>query len=206
MKDEKYYDDNWKKEGINTWRVYPGTFGRIAFFVGTGKKVLDVGCGVGVLLNQLKHNGNDCMGVDISKTAIRKMRNTFNIVGECASAPPLPFKKEQFDFVIATEFFEHVDDEQQLIKECYRVCKTGGSIIIAVPNDTLPPSKEPEHVRTYTKKALQDLLLMGVDDETANVFVEEYVEHFQPPGWKDTITGFPMTITLPTLLGRVVKR
>lgn len=201
MTKQEHFNEVWKKEGIGTWRRYPGTFNRISWFVGSGKKVLDVGCGVGYLLYMLKKNGNDCWGIDVSDEAITLLVEKLGMTGLSAEVPPIYLEDNQFDVVIATEFFEHIEKEQELLAECKRVCKQGGWIIIAVPNNELPPSEEPEHVRVYTRKSFEELL-----GKVSNEFyIEEFLEQFTT---KETLDSLGQTkqlkyIKIPVLLGRV---
>jgi 2-polyprenyl-3-methyl-5-hydroxy-6-metoxy-1,4-benzoquinol methylase len=191
MVTDEYYEEAWKREGVNTWRVYPGCFNRISWFVGSGKKVLDIGCGVGVLLEKLKANGNKCTGIDISQTAVEIVRNK-GIDAFYWNVPPLKFVKNKFDFVIATEFFEHIEDDLFLLEECARVCKKGGWIIVGVPNNVLGPEQEKEHVRKYDMLSLCKLLSNVSDD----FYVEAFDDEFTSPRLSNPIC-------LPTLLGRV---
>lgn len=49
---------------------------------------------------------------------------------------PLPFEGETFDGVLASHFFEHFDAQTglKLMRECKRVLKTGGTLLVSVPN------------------------------------------------------------------------
>jgi len=195
-----YYEEVWKKEGVSTWRLYPTTFGKISFFIGSGKKVLDIGCGSGVLLKQIHKHGNECFGVEISEEAARLV-NQAGIRCEVAKVPPLPFEDNFFDVVIATELLEHIDEDEELVEEAKRVLKPGGWFVAAVPNDWLPPEKEPSHVRAYTNTSFRKLLKKIGED----LFVESFKEDFIAARWKDS-SGSPLHISLPTLLGRVQKK
>ena len=186
--DAAYYNDLWMHEGLFTWRLYPGCFSRIGFFVGSGKDVLDVGCGVGVLMWRLKNQGNRCIGVDISSEAIKFLEQV-GMEGRVSSVPPLPFRDNSFDVVVATEMFEHVADDKELMKECRRVCRSGGFVIGAVPNDMLDTEQEDSHFRKYNIEQFRALLGTGS-------FVDAFVDDFQPANIKKRIT-------IPTLLGHV---
>ena len=49
------------------------------------------------------------------------------------SADSLPFESECFDLIITQEAFEHIEQPQIALKECYRVLKQGGAIYFQVP-------------------------------------------------------------------------
>jgi len=46
----------------------------------------------------------------------------------------LPFENEKFDLVLAVEGIEHLEDQYHFAKECHRVLKNGGGVIITTPN------------------------------------------------------------------------
>ena len=88
------YDGRWKKVAsllIDTYQLKPGM------------KILDVGCGKGFLINDLKElcPGLDVYGVDISEYAIQNCLS--QVKGKCyeGSATKLPFEDKFFDLVIS---------------------------------------------------------------------------------------------------------
>lgn len=115
--------------------------------VGNGKRVLEVGCGVGTnirMLNKLLPASMDVefQGVDISPKAIQEaaeyskkegIRKAFFEVGK---AEDLKYDAGVFDIVICTEVLEHLPGPKVAISEMYRVLKKGGCAIITTPNGT----------------------------------------------------------------------
>ncbi|MEW6108616.1 MAG: methyltransferase domain-containing protein [Nitrospirota bacterium] len=102
-------------------------------------KVLDIGIGDGYLLEKLGCHF-ELYGIDISALNIQKTQAIFTekkIVAHLKEGcvDGIPFPDNMFDFVIASDVIEHVDDETLLrgIKEIYRVLKTGGYFIGTVP-------------------------------------------------------------------------
>ncbi len=102
------------------------------------KKILDVGCGAGNLLNYLakKNKNNLLWGVDISKQIIRRAeknkfskRETFKVL----DAGKLPFKNNFFDEAYCYEVLEHVDDLNKTLNEIRRVLKNGRKLMVTVP-------------------------------------------------------------------------
>ncbi len=97
--------------------------------------ILDVGCGTGILLEQLLKTGNDLQlfGLDISDTMLTVAKKKFsgtNVQLTLGSAIHMPFKDNSFDFVTCVHSFHHHPDTLQSLKEMKRVVKKGGKVII----------------------------------------------------------------------------
>ena len=74
------------------------------------RMVLDVGCGMGYLVTRLNEEGIVAMGSDFSPD----LRKNFWGDRECfveGDARKLPFADKEFDLVVSTDFFEHIDEE-----------------------------------------------------------------------------------------------
>jgi SAM-dependent methyltransferase len=118
-------------------------------------KVLDVGCGAGKLLAELKPLGWQVEGVDLVVTQGR--RRGLNLKQVNLQTQPLPFAKNQFDLVVCLDTLEHMADDRRLTAEMARVAKPGGTVIISVPAYPWLFSywdKMLGHYRRYTKKTL----------------------------------------------------
>ena len=92
-------------------------------------KILDIGCGGGLLTNALAAKGFDVTGIDLSPTSLeiaRKFDNSKSVKYMHANAYKLPFSDEMFDVVCAMDILEHVDDPAKLIAEASRVLKPNG--------------------------------------------------------------------------------
>ncbi len=97
--------------------------------VGEGAKVLDVGCGGGLLSNFLALEGHQVTGIDLSQSSLdiaRKYDRTKSVSYRQANAYELPYQKESFDVVCATDVLEHVEDPKRLISEASRVLNPRG--------------------------------------------------------------------------------
>jgi SAM-dependent methyltransferase len=62
------------------------------------------------------------------------------------------------DCVVAVEVIEHVEEDDQFVKEVVRVLKPDGMVLITTPNGEFVPNKNPDHKRHYTRQSLLDLL------------------------------------------------
>lgn len=121
-------------------------------------RILDVGCGTGALLSELKPYGR-VEGVDISPKALAYCKSRgFSDVQE-GSASATGHASDSFDIVLALDILEHVPDDKSALAELYRVLKPGGKAILFVPtfmflwgaNDVLS-----EHYRRYTRSELAE--------------------------------------------------
>lgn len=99
-----------------------------------GKKILEIGCGDGGVLQFLKKD-NEVQAVDISKNAMTLLKKK-GIPGVLAdiSTEKLPFTDASFDIVIILEVLEHLKSPQYAIEEIQRVLKREGRCIISIPN------------------------------------------------------------------------
>jgi len=104
--------------------------------MGCGERVLDVGCGTGVLFPMLRSNvGNEggIVAVDLSFLMLRQA--AAKVCGQKvlllqADTTDAPFASASFDWVIAYSVFPHFLDQQQAIIELARVLKPGGRLVI----------------------------------------------------------------------------
>ncbi len=137
---------------------FDGIYRRVTQRVRPGA-VLDVGCGQGFIFSGLgSHTGNLC-GIDIQSAAIKAAKNWVGGADFCfANAQNIPFKDGSFDSLICTEVLEHVDNDN-VLKECHRVLKPGGTALITVPNGAGPSGmSNPTHIRLFGFKKWSRLL------------------------------------------------
>ncbi len=101
-------------------------------------KILDVGCGDGSLLYQLKISNPalELFGTDISKKGC-KLAAKQGLKAKVADLNyKIPFENSKFDFIISHESIEHLWNTDKFMSECYRCLKKGGYLIITTPNLT----------------------------------------------------------------------
>lgn len=136
-------------------------------FAGSGKTVLDVGCGSSMLLKQLP----SLFGVDIKFSKIRFAKK-FNKRCSCASINSLPFKSNSFDVVICSQVIEHIPKTKDVFDELDRVLVNGGRLVLGTPDYDkitwciiekiydflLPDAYAQEHQSHYTFDSLKQLL------------------------------------------------
>ena len=110
---------------------------QIAKMVPHESKVLDIGCGEGLLLPLLVGKGCKVVGIDILPP--EKIKEGFvayhNINLE--TEPHIPYPNETFDVVILADFIEHIRNPQVVLKEAKRVIKPAGKLIVSTGNIAL---------------------------------------------------------------------
>ena len=104
-------------------------------------KILDIGCGGGLLCEPLSKLGAKVVGIDASEKNIKiaKMHakeNNLKIEYYCAS-PENYMHKEKFDVILNMEIVEHVKDVDLFLKESSKFLKKNGMMFIATLNKTL---------------------------------------------------------------------
>lgn len=127
------------------------------------KKLVDIGCGTGKFLEEIKNfkTWDDLLGVDGSNDALNftKKRN-IALVKKADFEKKLPILDESFDVVTSLDVVEHIENDQNLINEFFRILKPQGITIITVPahqwlwtywDDMLG------HKRRHTKKSVEVL-------------------------------------------------
>jgi SAM-dependent methyltransferase len=98
-----------------------------------GDRVLDVGCGRGVLLEAFANAGLEAHGFEISPDAARGVDDRAHI-RTAGSLPQAEYPSQFFDRVVIWHVLEHVRAPRATISEIHRILKPGGQIVVAVPN------------------------------------------------------------------------
>jgi ubiquinone/menaquinone biosynthesis C-methylase UbiE len=101
-----------------------------------GKDVLDLGCGSGQGLGYLAKVAKKVVGADYSASLLRMTQEHYQdrIPLIRLDAQVLPFKNQSFDVAILFEAIYYLKDPQSFIKECVRVLRPGGTLLICNPN------------------------------------------------------------------------
>ena len=105
-----------------------------------GKKILDVGCGGGILAESLSKAGGIVTGIDLSNKALKvaelhQLESNTSVKYRSISAEDLAKEEpKQYDVVTCMEMLEHVPDPSSVVQACATLCKPGGSIFFSTLN------------------------------------------------------------------------
>ncbi len=97
-----------------------------------GKRLMDLGCGTGFILEIAKPYFKELYGVDITPSMLKIAEDKFkNVKGKTmkvilANSDEVPFGDKHFDVVTANGFLHHLPDLYPTFKEAYRILKNGG--------------------------------------------------------------------------------
>lgn len=125
-------------------------------------KILDIGCGSGLMLNALEQIG-ETNGMDMSEDAINFSKEIFRGTVKKGMLPDnIPYEKEYFSLVVALDVIEHVDDDRAALSAIRSHIAPGGQAVITVPACMFLWSEHDvlnEHKRRYTLEELKMKLL-----------------------------------------------
>lgn len=97
-------------------------------------KLLDVGCGAGRFLNRMRKRGWDVEGVDFDPQAARKVSERYAIKTHVGDLVACALPAESFDVITMSQAVEHLFDPRANLKECLRILKPGGLLVMTTPN------------------------------------------------------------------------
>ena len=148
----------------NTVQAHVGRYLFANEFV-KNKVVLDAACGSGYGSYMLSKTAKSVYGVDISNNALEmatKMYNANNITYKKADIRILPYPNNKFDVVVSFETIEHILQGPEFLRECHRVLKPGGLLIISTPNAAVSSPggriQNPYHLVEYLPDEFLNLL------------------------------------------------
>ena len=106
-----------------------------------GQRVLDVGCGGGILADAMARKGADVLGIDLAEKSLKvaqlhaleagTSQITYRLVAAEALAAEMP---DQFDVVTCMEMLEHVPDPASVVQACAQLAKPGGWVFFSTIN------------------------------------------------------------------------
>ncbi|MCH8553185.1 MAG: bifunctional 2-polyprenyl-6-hydroxyphenol methylase/3-demethylubiquinol 3-O-methyltransferase UbiG [Natronospirillum sp.] len=106
-----------------------------------GRRVLDVGCGGGLLAEAMAVRGADVLGIDMSAVAIQVAQGHAQQAGldsvRYRQLPVEELEEDQFEVITCLEMLEHVPDPEAIIQQCAQRLQPGGHLILSTINRNL---------------------------------------------------------------------
>ena len=142
----------------------------LAQLVRSGAEVLSVGCGPGVILNEVSelHPSVRATGIDISadrvKEAIQRNRENPHLKFVRGDAQAIPFPSHSFDLVYSRMLLQYLREKEKAVAEMARVCRPGGIVLLQdLDGQLLWHYPEDAKVQRAVEKALAALAPTGFD-------------------------------------------
>ncbi|MGB5217942.1 MAG: class I SAM-dependent methyltransferase [Smithella sp.] len=162
--------------------------------VGTGLKILDIGCGYGQNGAAMIKKSNDVFGVDLSPLAIEKAKKrlTCAVVADFSRPETIPeeISREKFDMVVFSDILEHVYDPLLLIRNARPLMKENAILLVSVPNIanwltrlrllcgsweyTVSGMMDRTHIRFFTLKSIKRLI-QAAGFDVVHVYATPYL-------------------------------
>ncbi len=131
-------------------------------------RILDVGCGRGDFLALMSGRGWDSTGLEMDKRILKRGKNRDGVSLRVGGLEDVKFPDAHFNAITFWHVFEHLRNPDWALKECHRVLKPGGLLVIAVPNAGSLQARlagrswfhldPPYHLYHYSLKNLKSLL------------------------------------------------
>lgn len=99
-----------------------------------GKRLLDVGCGNGEFLRNMRNLGWIVEGTELDPTAALQARS-LGLSVQIGPLEELHYSSQSFDVVTLSHVIEHVSDPISLLRECYRILRPLGYLVVTTPNN-----------------------------------------------------------------------
>jgi len=167
-----------------------------------GDRVLEIGCGTGLLLTRLAEHDGDVVGVDLSPGMLEHARARGLDVHE-SGAERLPFDDASFDLAFSFKVLAHIRDIGDALAECTRVLRPGGTAIMEFYN--------PSSLRGLRKALIRDRISGDTREDQVYTRFDTLAEArrlvaaagLRPTGYRGLIvvTPFAQVHSVPALGG-----
>jgi SAM-dependent methyltransferase len=152
---------------------------------GARGRVLDVGCGRGLLLREFQRRGWEVQGTELSGQAAGYARDVLKLPVQTGSLETIGFPAEHFDAITLWHVLEHLADPRVLLAEARRILKPQGVLLVGVPNfggwearfcrDKWFHLDVPRHLTHLSRPMLRQVLAEnGFGDRRWSGFAPEY--------------------------------
>lgn len=122
--------------------------------------VLEIGAGMGYGIKYLLPFATSYIAIDKYRShTVAEAADSGKIRFFLSVVPPLKdIPDNSVDFIVTFQVIEHIRNDDFFLNEIYRVLKPGGKLILTTPNIRMSLTRNPWHVREYTKEEMLKLL------------------------------------------------
>lgn len=136
-KDLKDYEnwtyENWKSSKATHYHLVAKNVELVKKYIGTGSRVLDLGCDIGLTIRWLIEEGYKSEGIEVSKIGFNIAKNKTKVLVHNCQIQDVSFNYK-FDGILVLDVLEHLYDPVNVLNQANRTLKTNGLIFIHVPN------------------------------------------------------------------------
>jgi ubiquinone/menaquinone biosynthesis C-methylase UbiE len=185
----------------------------------TGRRVLDVACGPGIVTRALAEQAGDVAALDLTPQMLAKARERCakaglsNVVFHEGSATALPFADHAFDVVVTRLSFHHFLEPKIVLAEMLRVLKPDGIVAVAdvVTDEDLEKSelqnaieifRDPSHVRMLPAS---ELLALVSQDGLTVLHEETWEKSREFEEWLGIVADPERATPLRTIVGSLAR-
>ena len=175
-------------------------------------RLLDVGCGHGLLLDEARRRGYEVVGLELAKASADHAREVLGL--DVRSEPIETFDSgEQFDLIVLADVLEHTVDPVGVLKRCAELVAEGGAVCVVTPNPAsltarLAGARWWSYIAAHTvlvpRRTLRELIA-----STGLVVSHDipYVRTFSLGYWAAGLAGrLPLPGALSRALGRALPK
>lgn len=164
-----YYEKATQEGIIYAEKVKSGLFKDLkAINFNSWKRILDIGCGGGFLLNSVKKEFDELHGLEVSMELVRFAKSKWSLNVHHGEIQNVNLPENYFDIVTLYDVIEHIPKPLIFLDAIYRILKHNGVIVIVTPNANGLSARimkekwiyytPPEHIFYYTPKSIKVLL------------------------------------------------
>ena len=149
-----------------------------------GKRIVDLGCGDGVLTYELSRRGAESYGIDLSDEAIAYAKQKHSSLASDAqfsveSCTDTHFEDGFFDAVVSSDVIEHLSNPRELLVEIHRVLKPDGIAVVSTPIKITEHPLDKMHTIEWFKDEYAALV--------KEIFSDATFEYSHPVFWAELI-------------------
>lgn len=132
-------------------------------------KLLDVGCGGGRFMNRMRRKSWEVEGIDSDEKATCKITRRYGMKTYTGDLLSCELPGASYDAITMSHAIEHLFDPEKSLKECMRLLKPGGKLVVTTPNVESAAAtlfgkfwrgwEPPRHLHLFSVNALRNMLL-----------------------------------------------